>query len=61
MKILNIELNAFGSKDIKEAFIAEGHTFVDFLFAKKESTRNNPGEERRLTSTLRKETPDLVF
>ena len=31
MKILNIEFNAFGSADIKEAFLAEGHTYVDFF------------------------------
>ena len=43
MKILNIEFNAFGSADIKEAFLAEGHTYVDFFFDKEE-TRHNPKE-----------------
>ena len=38
MKILNIEFNAFGSADIKEAFLAEGHTYVDFSL-----TRKRPG------------------
>ncbi len=60
MKILNIEFNAFGSADIKEAFLAEGHTYVDFFFDKEE-TRHNPKEEERLSLTLHRETPDLVF
>ncbi len=55
MKIFNIELTAFGSADIKEAFLAEGHTYVDFFFDKEE-TRHNPKEEERLSLTLHRET-----
>lgn len=61
MKILNIEWNSFGSKDMKDAFQTEGHRVVDFAFSKNEDTRHNPKEEKRLSSTLRTEAPDLVF
>lgn len=60
MKILFIEWASFGNQDIKEAFTAEGHTVVCFPFP-----NNNPRKdtefEKTLTSTLRKETPDIIF
>lgn len=60
MKILFIEWASFGNQDIKEAFTAEGHTVVSFPFSNKDS-RKDAELEKELTSSLHKETPDIVF
>lgn len=60
MKILFIEWASFGNEDIKEAFTAEGHTFVCFPFSNKDS-RQDAQIERALSAVLHRETPDAVF
>ena len=60
MKILFIEWASFGNEDIKEAFTEEGHTFVCFPFSNKDA-RQDSVIEAELSSTLHKETPDVVF
>lgn len=60
MKILFIEWESFGNQDMKEAFIAEGHTVVCFPFSNKDPRRDARLEEA-LTATLHKEVPDAVF
>lgn len=60
MKILFIEWASFGNNDIKEAFTAEGHTVACFPFSNKDSRRDTEIESE-LTSSLRKEVPDVVF
>ena len=61
MKILNIEWKAFGNQDIVDALLAEGHEVAHFPFSKEENSRKNPEAERRLSDTLRAESPDAVF
>ncbi len=62
MKILLIEWDSYGRKDIKEAFTAEGHQLVCFPFDfRKTGLRHDPEVEEKLHSVLRKETPDAVF
>lgn len=61
MKILNIEWEAFGIDDIKDAFRLEGHKVVGFSFSKDEDARHNPEAEKRLSSVLHREVPDVVF
>ncbi|MBD5502606.1 MAG: glycosyltransferase [Lachnospiraceae bacterium] len=60
MKILFIEWASFGNNDMKEAFIAEGHTLVCYPFSNK-NPRQDKELEEHLTSTLRHEVPDAVF
>lgn len=60
MKILFIEWASFGNNDIKAAFTAEGHTVVCFPFSNKDA-RRDAEIETELTSSLRKEVPDVVF
>ena len=60
MKILFIEWASFGNEDIKEAFTAEGHTFVCFPFSNKDG-RQNKEIEAALSGVLHRETPDAVF
>lgn len=60
MKILFIEWKSFGNQDIKEAFTAERHTVVCFPFSNKDP-RHDHEIEAELISSLRKETPDIVF
>ncbi|MCH5250910.1 MAG: glycosyltransferase [Lachnospiraceae bacterium] len=60
MKILYIEWASFGNEDMKEAFIAEGHTLVSFPFSNKE-TRHDETVESNLASALHREVPDIVF
>lgn len=60
MKILFIEWASFGNEDIKEAFTAEGHTFVCFPFSNKDG-RQDREIEKALSGVLHKETPDVVF
>ena len=60
MKILFIEWASFGNEDIKEAFTAEGHTFVCFPFSNKDG-RQDKEIEAALSGVLHRETPDAVF
>lgn len=61
MRILNIEWKAFGDQDMVDALLAEGHDVAHFPFSKEENARNNPEAEKRLSDTLRGESPDVVF
>ena len=60
MKILFIEWASFGNADIKEAFIAEGHTLACFPFSNRDG-RQDAEIETELSGILHSETPDLVF
>ena len=61
MKILNIEWEAFGLEDIKDAFAAEGYDVSGFPFSKHENAVDNQEMEKRFRSVLCKEVPDVVF
>lgn len=61
MKILNIEWEAFGLEDIKDAFAAEGYDVSGFPFSKHENAVDNQEMEKRFRSVLYKEVPDVVF
>ena len=60
MKILFIEWASFGNEDIKEAFTAEGHTFICFPFSNRDG-RQDAETKSALSAVLHKETPDVVF
>lgn len=60
MKILYLEWNSIGGKDLEEAFLLEGHELVRFPIVMKE-TFKDPEFENRLFSVLRKEVPGIVF
>ncbi len=60
MKILFIEWASFGNEDIKEAFIAEGHTLLCFPFSNKDG-RKDTEVSQELSSVLQKTVPDVVF
>ena len=60
MKILFIEWASFGNEDIKEAFTAEGHTFICFPFSNRDG-RQDAETKSALSAVLHKETPDAVF
>lgn len=60
MKILFIEWASFGNEDMKEAFVAEGHSVVSFSFSNKEG-RHDAAVEKALTDSLRTNVPDAVF
>lgn len=60
MKILFIEWESFGIKDIKTAFTAEGHDVVCYHFSNKDSRRDEE-LEKDLSAFLRREVPDIVF
>ena len=62
MKILFVEWKSFGRNDLKEAFVAEGHTLVIFPLPIVESKlHDDPETEQALSSMLKKEAPDAVF
>ena len=62
MKIVYVEWGAFGSEDMRNAFIAEKHDLVLFLFSAVYEKRGHDEEtEKRLQTLLHKETPDVVF
>lgn len=61
MKILNIEWEAFGLEDIKDAFAAEGYDVSGFPFSKHENAVDNQEMEKRFRSVLCKEVPEVVF
>lgn len=60
MKILYLEWNSIGAKDLEEAFLLEGHQLIRFPIVMKE-TFKDPEFESKWRSVLRKESPDLVF
>ena len=60
MKILFIEWASFGNADIKEAFIAEGHTLTCFPFSNRDG-RKDAEIESELSGAFIRETPDVVF
>lgn len=60
MKILYIEWNSYGNEDMREAFIAEGHTLTVFPFSNKEG-RHDDAVETSLREVLISQAPDLVF
>lgn len=60
MRVLFIEWASFGNNDIKEAFVAEGHSVVCFPFSNKDA-RRDAEMETALSATLRQEVPDVVF
>ena len=54
--------DSYGRKDIKEAFVAEGHQLICFPFNYRASgLRHDPEVEAKLHAALQKETPDAVF
>ena len=56
MKIAYVEWGAFGSEDMRNAFIAEEYDVVLFLFSAVYEKRDHDVEtERRLQTLLRKE------
>lgn len=62
MKIAYVEWGAFGSEDMRNAFTAEKHDLVLFLFSAVYEKRDHDAEtEKRLLILLHKETPDIVF
>ncbi|MCI9602562.1 MAG: glycosyltransferase [Lachnospiraceae bacterium] len=62
MKILFAEWASYGRNDLKEAFIAEGHSLVCFPFSIDLSRlHNDPETEHTLSEVLHREVPDIVF
>ena len=60
MKILYLEWNSIGAKDLEEAFLLEGHELIRYPIVMEE-TFKDPGFEKKLTFVLQKEKPDLMF
>lgn len=62
MKILFIEWESIGKKDLEDAFIKEGHSLVySSVFLERKTYADLPEVESRLSAILHKEAPDLVF
>lgn len=62
MKIAYVEWGGFGSEDMRNAFVAEGHELILFLFSAVYEKRGRDSEtEMRLQTLLRKEGPSAVF
>ncbi len=62
MKIVFAEWGAFASVDVFDAFIAEGHELIRFLFSAEYERRDHDLEtEERLSSLLHRESPDAIF
>ncbi len=62
MKIVFAEWGGFGSEDVKEAFIAEGHELIRFLFPAQYGRHNRDAEtESRLSALFHQEAPDVMF
>ena len=62
MKIAYVEWGAFGSGDMRAAFLEEGHSLALFLFSAAYEKRGHDVEtEGRLRAFLHIEAPDLVF
>lgn len=60
MKVLILEWNGFGYRDIKEAFQTLGYTTVSVDFPKDEPKSNKPFEEN-LARIIEREKPDFMF
>lgn len=62
MKIVFAEWGGFGSEDVKEALIAEGHEVIQFLFPAQYGRHNRDSEtENRLSLLFRQKAPDAMF
>ncbi len=62
MKILFMGWRSAGRKDLEEAFVAEGHSYIYPPFSIEEKTYSDlPELEQTMLSLLREETPDIVF
>lgn len=62
MKIVFAEWGAFGSGDVRAAFVSEGHEVVLFRFPAEYGRHNHDAEtESILSALLHKETPDVMF
>lgn len=62
MKIIFAEWGAFGSGDVRDAFMAEGHDMILFRFPAEYGRHNRDEEtESKLGALLRKEAPDVMF
>lgn len=60
MKVLILEWNGFGYRDIKEAFQSLGYTIKSVDFPKNEPKNNKPFEEK-LSRIVEQEKPDFMF
>lgn len=60
MKILFIEWASFGNNDIKDAFLAEGHTVIAYPFSNRDSRRDEE-LEKDFAACLHRDVPDVVF
>lgn len=60
MKVLFLEWDGYGNKDILEAYKQLGHKVTTFPFSTAEC-RNDPDYERSLTAEIRKQSPDYIF
>lgn len=62
MKILFIQWDSIGQKDLEEAFLLEGHSLIRISFSEKELYWGDfPKIEKSLFSLVENEKPDLVF
>lgn len=60
MKVLFLEWNGYGNKDLLEAYRQLGHTVTTFPFSTDEC-RNDPDYERLLITEIRRQSPDYIF
>lgn len=60
MKILFLEWNGYGNKDLLEAYHQLGHDVSIFPFSTAEC-RNDPNYEQLLSSEIRRQSPDYLF
>lgn len=60
MKVLFLEWNGYGNKDMLEAYKQLGHTVVTFPFFPKDY-RSDPDYEQSLTEEIHKQSPDYIF
>lgn len=60
MKVLFLEWNGYGNKDILEAYKQLGHMVAAFPFSTAEC-RNDPDYERSLIAEIRRQSPDYLF
>ena len=59
MKILYLEWNSVGRKDLEKAFEMEGHRLIRFPVTK--TTKYGPELENELCTVLHEESPEAVF
>lgn len=60
MKILFLEWNSFGQRDMEEAFCSLGHEIIGFQFDC-HTERHNPELEAKLSNNIKASCPDFVF